>query len=400
LVKLSDCILIYKEKMEKSTIAIHSARKTREAIQCVNPPIHKTSTIIYDTLADFLEAESHGQADKSYGRGNNPNNALLAEALRELEGSHSCFITSTGLIAIIIAIMSFATSGSTVLIPETAYGCTKRFAKKEMLEKLNINVIFYNPVDFAYIEKNLKKKPSVILLESPGSGTFEIQDIPAICKIAQEYGVITVLDNSWSSSLLFNAFDHGVDISAQSLTKYVNGHSDLLLGAISCNEKTHQQVYNTVRNYGCTPSPEDSYLALRGLRTLPLRLKAHQEGALKVAQYLEEHPDIEAVIYPALPSHPQHEIWLRDFKGASSVFCVVLKTNEFDKLELFCNSLQLFAIGLSWGGYESLLAPVNPSKSPRTTPWPHKGQCVRLHIGLEDPDDLIADLMQALRRIS
>jgi cystathionine beta-lyase len=386
--------------MQTNTRIIHSARKIPEAIQCVNPPIYKTSTIIYETLADFLEAESHGQADRSYGRGNNPNHALLAEGIRTLDNYHSCFITSTGLIAIIISIMSFATSGSTVLIPETAYGCTKRFAKKELMEKIGINVVFYNPIDLNFISKMLAQKPSVILLESPGSGTFEIQDIPAICQLAQQHDVITVLDNSWSTPLLFDAFSHGVDISAQSLTKYINGHSDIILGSISCNKKTHQQVYDTVRNYGCTPSPEESSLALRGLRTLPLRLKAHQEGALKVAKYLEKHSQIEAIVYPALPSHPQHKIWQRDFKGASSVFCAILKTNEFDKLELFCNSLQLFAIGLSWGGYESLLAPVDPSKAPRTTPWPYAGQCVRLHIGLEDADDLIADLAQALEKIS
>lgn len=395
--------------MKKETKLIHSGRNPRKHKGAVNPPISQTSTIIFPTLEDYQDAVkgkqiyddigNNREVDIAYGISGTTTTFALQEALIDLEGGDYCWILPSGLAAITTALLSFVEAGDHILLADTVYGPTRRFCNKS-LKKLGIEIEYYDPLIGGDIKKLIKKNTRLIFLESPGSLTFEIQDIPAITKVAKSKGILTILDNSWATPLHFKPFEHGVDISIQAITKYINGHADVILGSITATKQHRAKITSCFRNLGTSASPYGCYLALRGLRTLGVRLRQHQESALKIAKWLKKHKKVTRVLYPALPSDPNYKLWKRDFTGANGLLSFVLDKNYKNAdIAKFINSLKLFGVGVSWGGFESLALPVDLSETRTATKWKEKNSCIRIHVGLENVDDLIADLEQSLKKL-
>jgi cystathionine beta-lyase len=285
-----------------------------------------------------------------------------------------------------------------VLVADSVYRPNRRFCNN-VLKRLGVTVTYYDPLIGAGIDKLITKKTKVVFTESPGSQTFEVQDIPAIAKAAHAAGAVVILDNTWATPLYFKPFAHGADVSIQAATKYIGGHADIMLGAITMNERTSAAVAKTHDDLGLCVGPEDVYLGLRGLRSLGVRLARHQQSALEMARWLAERPEVARVIHPALPSDPGYAIWKRDFTGASGLFSIVLKPVAPAKLAAMLDGLSLFGMGYSWGGFESLILPFDPSTYRTATRWKAEGPAIRLHIGLEDVDDLKADLEAGFARL-
>jgi len=359
-------------------------------LKTINPPVFRASTVLFDSFEDLTLANTGGYKGITYGTDRLPNQRAFEEAIRELEGGALTRAFPSGISAIINTLLALTECGDHILVCDNAYGPTARFCT-EVLTKYNIETTFIPPESGEEIETYIQSNTKLIFLESPGSNTFELQDIPAITTLAKQRDIVTVLDNTWGTPLYLDAFALGIDISIQSVTKYISGHSDMLMGTATANEKyadTLQQFYRTLEIYA---PEEDCYTALRGLRTLPLRLKQHEQSALEIARWLEPLPIIDQVLHPALPSHPQHHLWKRDFSGSSGIFAFLFK-QEYgqEKLADFVNSLQLFGIGYSWGGFKSL---ITAGKYNRTHESRYAGRTVvRLNIGLEDSADLMADL--------
>ncbi len=391
--------------MQEDSKVVHSGRHPLNHYGMVNPPVYASSTILFPTMEAYTEAErgnscyyaddSSVAADLSYGITGTPTSYALAEAIAELEGGYRTLLVQSGLAALTTTLMALAGNGDHILIPDTAYGPTRRFCNLEM-KRFGVETTYYDPQIGAEIAALIKDNTTMILVESPGSLTFEIQDIPAIAAVAKSRNIPVVMDNSWATPLFFKPFAHGVDISIQAITKYIGGHSDVIMGAITSNEAWYKKLYRFFRHSGSTASPRDCYLAQRGLRSLSARLKQHQASALTIASWLETRQEVTQVLYPALPSHPGHSIWKRDFTGASGLFSLILKPCAPEKLDRMINELEYFAIGCSWGGYESLALSFDPTSIRTATSWQAEGPCVRLHIGLEDVNDLIADLEKGL----
>ncbi len=359
----------------------------------VSPPVHRGSTILFDSVAE-MRAASPGLGRYIYGLQGTPTQWALAEALTELEpGAAGTALVPSGLAAVTTALMAVLSAGDEVLVVDSVYGPTRRFCD-ERLGRLGISTRYYKPLASpADLETLIGDATRAIFMESPGSLTFEVQDVPGICVMARSRGIATILDNTWATPLLFPAIAAGVDISVLALTKHVGGHSDLLLGAITANALWYEQLQRTTFDLGHAVSPDDAWLASRGLRTLGVRLRQHEQSGLKVAQWLNAQPQVERLLHPAFPDCPGYEHWQRDFRGSSGVFAFRLADSEASARDAFVDRLQLFGIGYSWGGFESLAVPADPVRSAFALPG---GALVRLHIGLEDPDDLIADLGQAL----
>jgi len=359
-------------------------------VRTINPPVYKGSTVLFQEYEDLAMA-NRGQYDGvSYGTDRLPTQRALEEALRRLEGGHITRVFQSGINAIINTLFAFTKSGDHVLLCDNIYGPTARFCKK-ILSRYHVEITMVPPAVGADIVEHIREDTRLVFLESPGSNTFEIQDIPAVTAIARERGIMTLLDNTWATPLYLKPFDLGVDVSIQSITKYIAGHSDVLLGSVTMREEFAEEFQKFYRVMEVFASPEDCYLALRGLKTLSTRLKRHERSALEVAKWLETIDQVDKVIHPALPSHPEHSIWKRDFKGASGLFAFTFKEDYPEaKLAAFANSLDLFGLGYSWGGYKSLVtvAKYNRSCSSR---YPDQ-TIVRLNIGLEDPRDLMEDL--------
>lgn len=362
-------------------------------VRTINSPVYNGSTVLLDSYEDLALVNS-GQYDGiTYGTDRLPTQREFEEALRGFEGGQLTRAFQSGLSAITNTLFAFTQSGDHILVCENVYGPTARFCRK-VLAKYNIEVTFLSAAAGQEIHDQIRPNTRLVYLESPGSNTFEIQDIRAITAIAAENDIITVLDNTWATPLYLKPFSLGVDVSIQSVTKYISGHSDLLLGAVTVNEKwaSHfADYYKVMENFA---SPQDCYLALRGLRTLPVRLRQHENSALKIADWLETVELVEKVIHPALPSHPQHHLWKRDFSGSTGLFAFTFKDSvSDDQVAMFINSLKLFGIGYSWGGFKSL---VTAGKYPRSAALEYAEKTiVRLNIGLEDADDLRADLENA-----
>jgi cystathionine beta-lyase len=309
------------------------------------------------------------------------------------EGSAGTIAVPSGLAAVTVPLLAFLSAGDHILLVDTIYFPTRRFADT-MLKRLGVEVEYYEPEIGADIAKLVKPNTRVIFTESPGSNTYEIQDIPAITAVAREHGIITMLDNTWATPLLFKPLDHGVDISIHAATKYPGGHSDILLGTVSANEKCWEQLYNTYLTLGTCAGPDDVYQGLRGLRTMGLRLKHHEASALEIARWLEGRPGVVKVLHPGLESHPGHAIFKRDFSGSSGTFSFVLEGGEA-QADAFLDALRIFGLGYSWGGYDSLA--VNASLADRTVASrDYGGAIMRLHIGVEDVADLMSDIEGAL----
>ena len=356
----------------------------------INPPLYRGSTVLFDTYEDMLLANEGKYDGSAYGTDRLPNERLFEEALLKLEGGFLTRAFQSGLAAIQHALMAFVKSGDHVLISDNAYGPGMYFCKK-VLSRFNIETDVIPPDAGVNIVDYIKPNTTFILLESPGSITFEIQDIPAITKIAKEKNIITAIDNTWATPLYLKPFDLGLDISIQSVTKYISGHSDVLMGTVTINEKYATQFEKYYIAMGLFAAPEDCYLALRGLKTLELRLKEHERSALEIADWLTSVDIIDTVIHPALPNHPQNDIWKRDFSGSAGIFAFIFKEEySTETITAFVNSLELFGIGYSWGGYKSL---ITAGKNRRVFDSLYKDKTViRLNIGLEKTEDLIRDL--------
>ena len=316
-----------------------------------------------------------------------------------IEGASRSVITASGLSAVTMALSAFLGSGDHVLVTDSVYGPTRRFCT-EVLSRFGVHTSFYHPEVGARIANLIREDTKLVFLEAPGSLTFEMQDVPGIASVAAGRGVLVAMDNTWATPLYFRPLEHGVDISIQAGTKYIAGHSDLVIGMITTRtEEQHRLVTDHVMAFGDVAGPDDCYLALRGLRTLSARIARQSESALRVATWLAERPEVKRVLYPALPSDPGHAIWKRDFDGAASLFGLALHTTDLDAVARMVDDLRLFQIGSSWGGYESLVA-VNPMPVARDlVPWTDTPFLLRLHIGLEDPEDLISDLAAGLKRL-
>ena len=356
----------------------------------VNVPVERASTILFDSVAE-LDGNLPGLGVYRYGLQGTATQWALAEALTELEpGAAGTALYSSGLAAITSALLAVLAPGDELLAPDSVYGPTRRFCGT-FLKRYGVATRYYDPL----IAPEPGETTRAILLESPGSMTMEVQDVPAICAMARERGLVTLLDNTWATPLLFPAIAAGVDITILAATKYVAGHADAMIGAVTATAEHYQRIQTLSWDLGHSLSPDDAWLGSRGLRTMALRLKQHEEGALRIAGWLKDRPEVGVVLHPALPDCPGHQLWKRDFAGSSGLFTFELKDAGKERRAAFVDSLELFGIGFSWGGYESLVLPVDPVRTVSEPPAPN---LVRLHIGLENPDDLIEDLAQAFSK--
>ena len=375
---------------KRDTILVEGGRRKEWRRRLVNVPVERASTILFDTIDELRSGPSLGVY--RYGLQGTATHWGLAEALTELEpGAAGTALFSSGLAAITAPLLTLLSPGDELLVPDNVYGPTRKFCDT-ILKRLGIATRYYDPLVGTGITELIGDTTRVILLESPGSLTMEVQDVPGICAVARERGIATLLDNTWATPLLFPAIAAGVDVTVIAGTKYVGGHADLLLGAATATTDYFQRIQSEAWDLGHAVSPDDAWLASRGLRTMSVRLRQHEQGALKVARWLKQRPEVGLVLHPALPDCPGHEFWKRDFKGSSGLFTFEFRDAGKEKRAALIESLELFGLGYSWGGYESLVLPADPHRTISKPPAPN---LVRLHIGLEDPDDLIADLESA-----
>ncbi len=355
----------------------------------VNPPVYHASTVLYPSAEDFVAHRSRYQ----YGRRGTPTTEALETALAELEGPQCAGVSllPSGLAAISSALLAVVQAGDHILVTDSAYQPARNYCE-QVLKRLGVVTTYFDPLIGAAIADLFKPNTRLVYLESPGSLSFEMQDTAALAKVAHEKGALVLMDNTWATPLYFRPLDHGVDLVIQAGTKYIGGHSDVMLGTVSANSATVATLKNTVRLSGLCEGPDDVYLGLRGLRTLSVRLDRHFESGVKVARWLEARPEVLRMMHPALPSHPGHAIWKRDFTGACGLFSMVLKPVPQKAVYAFLDELELFGIGASWGGYESLAIPFDCTPVRTATTWAPGGPTVRFHIGLEAVEDLCADL--------
>jgi cystathionine beta-lyase len=386
--------------MKKDTKLGHAGRNPKANHGIVNPPVYHASTVTFETVAALKAANQKRFDMVYYGRYGTPTTFAFEEAVAVLEGADRCIAMPSGLAAIAGTLMALLKTGDHLLMTDSAYFPTRMFCDTH-LKQNGIETTYYDPLIGSGISESIQDNTRVCFTETPGSISFEVQDVPAIAKAAHERDVLVVTDNTWSSGFYYSAFDKGADISVQAATKYIVGHSDAMLGTISMPERLFEKVKSSVAMLGYAAAPDDCYLGLRGLRTLSTRLARHQETALKLAHWLDARPEVDVVLHPALPSCPGHDVWKRDFTGSSGLFGLILKDGySDDAVAALLDGLELYAMGYSWGGFESLIIPGNLSGARTATPWPHKGQVLRIHAGLEDADDLIADLEKGLERLN
>lgn len=381
-------------RQKQDTRLAHVGRDPKRFHGFVNPPIYRGSTVLFPSVAS-LEADDQ---EFSYGRLGTPTVKALAQAIAELEGGHATVLTPSGLTAVAATLIALASAGDHILVSDSVYRPTRRFCD-HVLKRLGVETTYYDPLLGAGIASLIRANTTVVFAESPGSQTFEVQDIPAMAEAAHAGGAQLVLDNTWATPLYFKPFTHGVDVSIQAATKYIVGHADAMLGAITASEAAWPAIARAHDELGLCPGPEDVYLALRGLRSLGVRLERHQASGLELARWLQARPEVARVIHPALPGDRGHALWARDFTGASGLFSIVLKPASKQAVAAMLDGLTLFGMGYSWGGFESLIIPFNPSAYRSATKWKDKGPALRLHVGLEDIDDLKADLDSGFARL-
>ncbi len=379
------------KSLKPATRLVSTARDYSEH-GIVSPAVYHASTILYPTYQALKEQKQTYQ----YGRRGTPTSRSVETAIATLENGFASKVTPSGLSAITTTLLSFLKPGDHILIPDSIYAPGRAFCDK-MLKNWGVAVEYYDPLLGGAVSAFMRATTRIVYCESPGSQTMEVQDIPAIAEVAHKAGALVVVDNTWSGGHYFNVFAHGGDISIHAATKYIVGHSDVMMGAVTCNEETWPRFKDGYETLGQFAGPDDMYLTLRGLRTIDIRLERHMKSALNIADWLKGRPEVDEVLYPALPGAPGHEIWKRDFTGASGLFSVVLKPQSDAALAAFLDGLELFGMGYSWGGFESLCVPFKPNRTAR--PWTRQGTCLRFHIGLEDPDDLKADLTAGFERL-
>lgn len=377
----------------------HLGRTPRRWLGAVNTPVVRASTILFESARDVELAESRQFPGLSYGLHGVPTVTDFQAAIAELEGGHAALAVPSGLTATTLPLLALLAPGDHVLVTDSVYGPTRRFCDLHLM-RLGVEVTYYDPLIGARIAALMRPNTKVVFCESPGSLTFEVQDVPAIARAARERGAAVILDNTWATPLFFRAFERGVAVSVHAATKYIGGHSDVLLGVIVADEAIYPRLHRLWTDMGVTASGDDCFLGLRGLRTLAVRLERQQASAMAIATWLRERPEVAEVLYPALPGARGHELWKRDFTGAASLFGVILKPVAAQRMAAMLDSLELFGMGFSWGGFESLVIPTHPERSRTATTWRVEGPCLRLAIGLEDPADLIGDLEQGLRQLA
>ena len=378
-----------KNPLKPDTRLVTAGRDTKGQHGFVNPAVYHASTVLYPTAEDQVAHRSRYQ----YGRRGTPTSEALEQALAAIEGDGCAGVAllSSGLAAISTALLSVAGSGDHILVTDSVYRPTRNFCEG-VFKRMGVETTYYDPLIGADIAKLFKPNTRAVFVEAPGSQSFEMQDIPAIAKIAHDKGAVVLMDNTWATPLYFRAFEKGVDLSIQAGTKYIGGHSDVMFGCVSANAKTLPALKTVMQQMGLCVGPDDMYLALRGLRTMGVRLKQHNVSGLRIARWLESRPEVLRVLHPALESDPGYKIWRRDFSGACGLFSIVLKPTSEKSVLAFMNALTLFGMGFSWGGFESLVILFDCTEYRTATKWAPGGPTLRFHIGLEDPDDLVADL--------
>lgn len=386
--------------MKVATRIVHAGRARKWAGYSVNVPVVRASTVVFDSMAEMKHAVRHrGEQVPYYGRRGTQTHFAFSDAVCALEGGAGCALYPSGAAAISGALLAFLKTGDHLLMVDAAYEPTRALCDK-VLKPLGIETTYYDPLIGAGIAALIRPNTRVIYLESPCSLTMEVQDVPAICAVAKAHNIVTILDNTWASPILCQPFAMGVDISIQAATKYICGHSDVMLGTASANAKHWPQLREHSYLLGYCASADDVYLAARGLRTLGVRLAQHERNTLQIVTWLAERPEVAAILHPALPQHPGHALFKRDFSGSNGLFSFVLKQGDLAAVTAFVEGMQHFKMGFSWGGYESLvLANLDVQALRSVTTWPYQGPLIRLHIGLEDPADLIADLAAAFERM-
>ncbi|WP_340583776.1 cystathionine beta-lyase [Brucella pseudintermedia] len=374
------------EKLGINTRLAHDGYQPRDYHGFVNPPVVRASTVLFPDA----ETMATGNQKYTYGTRGTPTSDALCKAIDALEGSAGTVCVPSGLAAVTVPLLAFLSPGDHALFVDSIYNPTRHFADT-ILKRMGVDVEYYDPEIGSGIAKLMRANTKVVFTESPASNTFEVQDIPAIVEEAHKGGAIVMMDNTWATPLYFKALDFGVDISIHASTKYPSGHSDILFGTVSANEKCWPQLLETHGTLGLCTSADDTYQILRGMRTMGVRLEHHRKSALEIARWLEGHPAVDRVLHPALESHPGHEIWKRDFSGSSGIFSIVLAKGGQKEAHAFLDALKIFGLGYSWGGYESLA--VHVRLNDRTVAkGNYPGPVIRLQIGLEDVPDLIADL--------
>ena len=378
-----------KRPQKADTRLVHAGRDPDEQFGFVNPPVYHASTVLYPTAQDQVAHRSRYQ----YGRRGTPTTEALQQALAAIEGEACAGVAllPSGLSAISTALMAVAGAGDHILVTDSVYRPTRTFCDS-LFKRMGVETTYYDPLMGKDIAKLFKPNTRAVFTEAPGSQSFEMQDIPAIAAVAHDKGARVLMDNTWATPLYFRPLEHSVDLSIQAGTKYIGGHSDIMFGCVSANASTWANLKDVAGTLGLCVGPDDVYLALRGLRTLGVRLERHNRSGLQIAAWLEKRPEVKRVMHPGLASNPGHAIWRRDFTGASGLFSIELNPCSEAAVHAFMNALTLFGMGYSWGGFESLVIWFDCAEYRTATRWAPGGPTLRFHIGLEDADDLTADL--------
>jgi len=387
--------------MGKNTDLVHLGRDPMAQHGVVNTPVYHASTIVYPTIEAFKNraADDRKYRGVRYGAYGTPTTFALADTVAQLEGGVGGVVTSSGLAAATMALTAFLNSGDHLLMVDSVYTPTREFCNS-VLVRLGVETTYYDPLIGTGIAGLIRSNTRVVFTESPGSLTFEVQDIPAIAAAAHQRDALILLDNTWGTPLFFKPFAHGVDISIQAATKYIAGGSDLVIGIITAAEEQYfRQLKDTTLAFGEIAAPDDCYQALKGMRSMGARLKQQQAAALDVARWLQDRSEVKRVLYPALEENPGHHLWQRDFTGASSLFGVLFHEASEEAVARMVDNYRYFKIGASWGGFESLVIPADPAAYRTAPPWDESGYLLRYHIGLEDPQDLISDLADGFQRL-
>ncbi len=386
--------------MFDDTTLSRAGTNSEENFGILNPPVYRASTIHFPTIEAFDKRFENRFDEVVYGSYGTPTTKALEFAVAELERASRALVLPSGTAAITLSFMATVEAGDHIMVTDSAYKSTRTLCET-LLRRLGVETTYFRPDAGAEIESAMRPETKLVFLESPGSYTFEIQDIPAITAVCRRRGILTAIDNTWASPLYFKPLEHGVDISTQAATKYLCGHSDVMLGTIAVNdEELFRTLKDTATQFGNSVSPADCYLALRGMRTMGVRLRQHQETATRLVEWLAGRDEVADVLYPAWPEDPGHEIWKRDFHGASGLFGFVLKSASKEAVAALVEGMKYFRIGASWGGYESLMIPAYPVRSFAAPPWEERGPLLRVHAGLEDARDLVADLEAGFARLN
>ncbi|MEM7428155.1 MAG: cystathionine beta-lyase [Pseudomonadota bacterium] len=380
---------------------VHLGRNPQISGRAVNLPIYQSSTMLFDTVAEFEQAREtrYETGTLYYGRYGNPATFELENMMAELEGGDGCISVSSGLTAVSIAVMAAAEAGAHVLVADNVYGPTRLFCDNVLI-RFGVDVTYFDPIIGSGVADLMRDATSAVLFEAPGSGTFEVPDIAAIADAARAHGAISILDGTWATPVFCQPLSLGVDIVAHSGSKYICGHADAMIGFIVCKAAHYDQMRRMVLAYGDRAGATDIFLALRGLRTLELRMRNHHEAGMKIAHWFADRPEVRRVLHPALPDCPGHEHWSSQFSGAGGLFSVEFVSATHAQSCAFIDALRLFSVGLSWGGFESLALPVDPSAMRTATLWENRGTLIRFNIGNESPESLIADLEQSIHHLT